>query len=231
MSKNEHMHSQTAAIVGCDRETIGVPSLVQGAYGRRGNLELVACDGQEGLWVFWFNADLESDPLETPEVPPGSWSSGLRFAPGTRFVAAQILQSALGPDHLEVLALADHGELQSWYWSPGPGFRLRAEPAARGVTAFRAVHSDGVLSVSAMQRGGLIAHVRSDGSGYPERTWTTVQGGPGLDEPGPTVDVADARETGATGLREVRSSRDGGTIEATWRDAQGRIRHLGIPSP
>jgi len=138
MSKNDHMHASHGIAVGKDRQTRGPVSLTQGVYGARGNLELVACGAHTGLWVFWFNADLPSDPPAAPDVPAGSWSAGLQFAPGRRYVDAVIMQSTLGPDHLEVLALDAQGTLWSWYWSPGPGFQCRERPAATGVGLFAA---------------------------------------------------------------------------------------------
>ena len=148
MSKNKQMHSQNITIVGPDRLTSGAVSLTQGVYGPQGNLELLACDAADGLWVFWFNADRADDPLTTPDVPPGSWSAGLSFAAGTRYLDAQIVQSTLGPDHLEVDALTDTGSLESWYWSPGPGFQRRAGVVAERVRAFRLTHRDGELEVT-----------------------------------------------------------------------------------
>ncbi|MGO7984214.1 hypothetical protein ACC691_41005, partial [Rhizobium johnstonii] len=65
MSKNKQMLSNSIVVVGAERPTSGAVSLAQGVYGARGNLELVACDSTDGLWVFWFNSDLDSDPLET----------------------------------------------------------------------------------------------------------------------------------------------------------------------
>ena len=130
MSKNKHMLSEMITVIDPEGRTRGAVSLVQGAYGRRGNLELVACDRTDGLWVFWFNADLPTDPCDTPDVPAGTWSRGLPFATGARYAQAAILQSTLGPDHLEVLALRADGTLESWYWSPGPGFQRRATDVA-----------------------------------------------------------------------------------------------------
>ncbi len=129
------MRASDAVIVGPDRPTAGAVSLIQGVYGARGNLELVACDVEDGLWVFWFNADLDTDPPADSDVPPGSWSAGLAFAAGRRYRQAQILQSVLGPDHLELVALTADGVLESWYWSPAPGFQRRDPAVAVGVSA------------------------------------------------------------------------------------------------
>ncbi|MEU1972986.1 hypothetical protein ABZ477_15130 [Microbacterium sp. NPDC019599] len=226
------MHSEPA-VVGADHiHTSGVPSLTQGAYGARGNLELVACDAADGLWVFWFNADLDTDPLETPDVPPGSWSAGLRFAAGRRYVEAQILQSTLGPDHLEVLALAAGGILESWYWSPGPGFQRRVTDAATGVAAFAADHDRGTVRVAIRDVEGAMRGLVSPPRGYPSRVWLPAEGGPSLG-----IDAADAvtaagvpAETVEPGTaRSTVSTRSGGMTELTWRGADGSIRHLGVP--
>jgi hypothetical protein len=222
VSKNEQVRAQR---IGADRSTTGMPSLVQGVYGSRGNLELVVPDADDGCWVFWFNADHADDPPASPDVPPGTWSAGLRFAPGTRYVAASIHQIPLGPDHLEVLALADDGALESWWWSPGPGFQRREPDAASGVTTFDA-WSD--------EAGGL--HVLIDGErrvtasplGYPERRWREG----GAERPAPYD--AEAALRGVTDVAPgtavaARSTRDGGTLELAWRDTAGALWHAGAP--
>lgn len=232
MSKNKHMHSGTSTQVGPATCTAGPVSLVQGVYGARGNLELVACDAVDGLWVFWLNADLDDDPPATPDVPPGHWSAGLSFASGRRYVDAQILQSTLGPDHLEVLALTAEGELETWYWSPGPGFQRRKVDVAGRVARFVATHEQGTLRVTVSHRAGDVQHLVSTPREYPSRTWLPAESGPSLD-----VDAAQA--VVATGVsaedivpgtaRAATSTRHGGTVELTWRDADGGIRHLGVP--
>lgn len=233
MSKNKHMLPCRPIEVAPTIATSGPVCLVQGVYGARGNLELVACDPTDGLWVFWFNAGLDNDPPATPEVPPGHWSAGLRFAQGARYLDAQILQSALGPDHLEVLALADDGALHSWYWSPGPGFRRRVTDAAGGVARFSAAHDAGALRVTVADEAGAEHHLESTPQGYPDRAWHWA-------EDGPALDIDATAEVVAAGIdpaciqpgtaRRASSSRAGGTTELTWRDAGGGIRHLGIPS-
>lgn len=232
MSKNNQMLSCEPLLVGPDRPTAGAVSLAQGVYGARGNLELVACDPSDGLWVFWFNADLDTDPLETPDVPPGSWSAGLAFAAGHRYVDALILQSALGPDHLEVLALAEDGVLESWCWSPGPGFQRRSTDAATGVTRFGASHHEGTLRVTVEDAAGAISHLASPPDGYPSRAWLPALDGPGLPADATSRVVAagvspDAIEPGTA--RAAASRRHGGTTELTWRDSSGAIRHLAVP--
>ncbi|WP_144876281.1 hypothetical protein [Microbacterium sp. 1.5R] len=225
------MHSRNIIDVGPDVATAGPVGLAQGVYGARGNLELVACGAEEGLWVFWFNADDPDDAVTTPDVPPGTWSAGLGFAPGIRYLDAQIAQSALGPDHLEVLALTADHVLQSWYWSPGPGFRRRPVDAALGVARFRLAHDAGELRVAVQRTDGASATVSSPTVGYPDRYWHESEGSPTLDDDTALAMLA------AHGIlhaeprtaRSARSTRDGGTTELTWRGADGIIRHLGIP--
>lgn len=232
MSKNGQMLSSHSVVVGPSRATAGPVGLVQGVYGARGNLELVACDAADGVWVFWFNSDLDTDPLETPDVPPGSWSEGLHFAAGTRYVDAQILQSTLGPSHLEVLALAADGVLQSWYWSPGPGFQRRTTDAATAVVRFGASHADGALHVTIEDVDGAVRHVMSSPDGYPARGWVAASDGPALPADATEAVVAagvDRRGVVAGTARAAVSRRDGGAIELTWRDAAGDIRHLAVP--
>lgn len=238
MSKNVQMNgSARSVIVGAERTTAGAASVAQGVYGLRGNLELVVADIADGLWVFWFNADLTSDPLETPDVPPGSWSAGLQFASGHRYRSAQILQSPLGPDHLEVLALTVDGVLQSWFWSPGPGFARRRADAANEVSGFVAeVDTEGAITVHTDRLDGTRSAVRSDAVGYPERSWSPVE----TSRTGPLHDVASAEsDLIAAGVerallapgtaRRARSTRDGGMLELTYRDASGGLRHLAVP--
>ncbi|QKJ18273.1 hypothetical protein [Microbacterium hominis] len=226
------MLSRSAIIVGPATATSGAVSLAQGVYGARGNLELVACDSADGLWVFWFNADLDTDPLATPDVPPGNWSAGLRFAAGRRYVDAQILQSSVGPDHLEVLALTSDGVLESWFWSPGPGFQRRVTDAATGVTRFAAAHDRGTLLVTVAATEGAKRHLVSPPRGYPSRAWVLTAGGPALDVDATAEIVAAgiaADEITPGTARAATSTRAGGTTELTWRDRDGAIRHLGVP--
>lgn len=224
-----------AQIVGRHRDTVGSGSVTQGVYGERGNLELVACDARDGLWVFWFN----SDPLGTPPsggVEPGRWSDGLAFAAGSRYIRADILQSTLGPDHLEVLALDDAGVLQSWYWSPGPGFQRREGSVATGVGRFAAEHRDGTLTVAV--DGPQPATWESDAAGYPNRIWRRVAASVvRLDSPGDDDRARrallqagiDSAGIVAGSARCASSTRDGGTAELTWRGSDGLLRHLGVP--
>lgn len=234
MSKNKHMRSEdSVVVVGARIPTTGPVSLVQGVYGRRGNLELIACDAVDGLWVFWFNADLDTDPVDTPDVPPGSWSAGLHFAAGRRYVDAWIGQSVLGPDHLEVLALTVDGVLQSWYWSAEAGFQRRPVDAAGTVAAFAAAHDSGTVRVTTTDAAGSVRHLVSSPRGYPARTWAPAADGPALgDDAAAELAAAGVREeTVVPGTARRTASRRGahGTTELTWRGVDGGIRHLGVP--
>ena len=228
MSKNVQMHSFHSIAVGADRATTGAAAAIQGAYGARGNLELVACDALDGLWVFWFNSDLDTDPLDTPDVPPGSWSAGLHFAAGARYTEATILQSPLGPNHLEVLALDADGTLQSWYWSPGPAFQRRERDAATGVESFAAsIATDGTLTIDCVTNPGAVRVVSSP-HGYPHRQWHHEE----IDRVSPRDADTELRGRGVTDFRPgtsraTTSVRDGGTREFTYRDAAGTLRHWG----
>lgn len=235
MSKNKQMHSEMTEIVGADHATAGPASIAQGVYGARGNLELLACDADDGLWVFWFNADHDEDPLQTPEVPPGRWSAGLRFAAGTRYLDAQIVQSPIGPNHLEVLALDAEGALQSWYWSPEAAFVRREADAASDVARFRLddpAH-DGTLRVATLGRDGRAPAFESAPLPYPERSWHPASEGPPLhdERAGRLLGELGALQRALPGTaRSAASTRHGGTVELVWREHDGLLRHRGVPA-
>ncbi len=97
----------------------GSIGITQGAYGDRGNLELIAPDPDDGFWVFWFNGDA----LEHRRgAARGHWNAGLHVRTGSRLLSARISQVAFGPDFLEVVGRVESGSLQRWYWTPGDGF-------------------------------------------------------------------------------------------------------------
>lgn len=234
MSKNKHMLSEQIAAVDPAQRTTGGATIAQGVYGARGNLELIACDQRDGLWVFWFNADCESDPPAAPDVPPGRWSSGLAFANGVRYRDAWIAQSPLGPDHLEALALRADGVLESWYWSPGPGFQRRTTPVAAGVAHFRAVHRDGSVAIELTDEAGRTRHLLSTPNGYPARTWRETRAAfapadPAADLALLTAAGVDPATVVTDTVRSAASTRAGGTVELIWRDPAGRLHHLGVP--
>lgn len=152
----------------------GTPGLVQGVYGRRGNLELVAPDPEDGLWVFWFNNDEpESEPA--PGARPGCWSAGLRFARGRRYEAAAIVQSRHGPDWLEVAATAE-GLLRRFTWRPETGFTEEGDswPAVGPAAAVET--SDWFLHVAAAQPGSGVAIRSTAGTERLVATETLVSG-------------------------------------------------------
>lgn len=226
------MWAQTPVAVGADRPTAGRASVVQGVYGSRGNLELVVPDAADGIWVFWFNADLPGDPGASADVPPGTWSAGLRFAEGARYREAVILQSTLGPDHLEVLAVTDGGALESWWWSPGPGFQRRSGVVAEDVVRVAAEHEGGSVRVSIEAASGAVRHLVSAADPYPDRTWRAAESGPGLHD-GSAAEHLLADE-GITAVdpdsaSSAPSDRDGGTLELTWR-SDGALVHSGLPA-
>ena len=102
----------------------GRPSIVQGRYGDRGNLELVFADPHDGLWVCWFNAD---DPL-TATTGPGAraaeWSGGLHFAAGHTYHDVALIQANRGPNFLELIATSST-TIEHWTWTPQSGFVRR----------------------------------------------------------------------------------------------------------
>lgn len=227
MSKNEQMTR-----IGSHR-TRGVPGLVQGAYGAAGNLELVVPDHEDGLWVFWFNADPPgTEPVGG--IESGQWSAGLAFATGARYDAAAIHQTRRGPDFLEVIAATD-GLVESWYWSPGPGFQRR------GGT----IPGSGRLAIEETPSGFQFTVgdrlVTADASRYPELNLRA--GGTAEAAPPDAVEDRSGIRVVATGERVVdggvepgslataRSTRAGGTLELVWRDDSGELRHLGVPAP
>ncbi|MET4780569.1 hypothetical protein [Glaciihabitans sp. UYNi722] len=247
MSKTVQMSSAERSlgslIPGADRSTVGAASLVQGVYGHRGNLELVVRDSVDGLWVFWFNANLPGDPETDPEVPAGHWSVGLRFARDARYTQAAIFQGVRGPNHLEVLALDDAGTLQSWYWSPEWAFRRRAENPASEVAAFSAAQQDdGALLIDLTERDGTLRLVVAGPNEYPSRTWAPVDRSTDLGatlaellvpEPSIPPDVQ-LRTVGIYDIqsgtaRSSISTRDGGSTELIWRGTDGGMRHLRLP--
>lgn len=226
------MWAYSPVAVGADRPTAGRASVVQGVYGSRGNLELVVPDAAEGLWVFWLNADLAGDPPATADVPPGAWSAGLRFAEGTRYREAVILQSTLGPDHLEVLAVTDGGALESWWWSPGPGFQRRPGAVAEEVVRVAAEHEGGSVRVSVEGASGAVRRLFSAADPYPERSWRAAEYGPRLHDGSAAERLLADQGISAVDpgtASSAPSDRGGGTLELTWR-SDGALLHAGVPA-
>ncbi len=233
MSKNDQMHS-SQRIVSPGGST-GPAPVAQGVYGERGNLELLVAHASDGLVVHWFNNDRPgSEPVSG--IAPGSWSAGLQFAHGTRYRAAQIAQSPLGPDHLEAIALTSRGELEHWTWSPEPGFVRHGTLASAVSDAELTVAADGALRIEVLTDRLERLTLDAAPEGYPARSWNSraatgavrnVDAALALVRaasiPLPTVSPRD--------LRVARSDREGGTLEVTWRDDDGHLVHAAAPLP
>jgi hypothetical protein len=143
----------------------GRPGFTQGRYGAVGNLELVACAVDDGLWVGWFNSD-RIDTMEGAAV--GQWSGALRFGRGPRFVSASITQVHAGPDWLEVVALTDLGELRRLVWSPDEGFVEHGTLAEQVVAASALVEQpDGRYVAVVTGAAGIRALTAIPGDRYP----------------------------------------------------------------
>lgn len=99
---------------------MGTMSVTQGAYGSRGNLELVVPHAGSGATVCWFNSDPPGGPVAEPAIPAATWSVGLQVATGV-VSAVAIHQARSGPHFLELVVSGTAG-LHRWTWSPGPGF-------------------------------------------------------------------------------------------------------------
>lgn len=169
----------------------GRPGITQGRYGAAGNLELVACAVDDGLWVGWFNRD----PVDSRDgAAIGRWSGALRFGRGRRFAAASISQVHAGPDWLEVLALADTGELRRLVWSQAEGFVDHGSLAQGLVAASGLVESpDGAFTFVAARNDGIHRFSGEPGEMYPAIHFSTDVGlvnGQGLETlDRPVVDV------------------------------------------
>ncbi|MFB7087074.1 hypothetical protein [Streptomyces sp. NPDC056296] len=147
--------------------------LAQGRYGERGNLELVLCDEDDGLWVLWHNTDPEGTVTPEGAPPPGEWSGGLHFAAGRRYDDIRVLQSRNGPDHLEVLARAGD-TAHRLRWSPEAAFTAEAPPPARPCPSLAlAETADGALwTVLSPEPGTVPGRLyRADPAGYPGLVW------------------------------------------------------------
>ncbi|MFB8419662.1 hypothetical protein ACFC63_29570 [Streptomyces albidoflavus] len=156
--------------------------LAQGRYGARGNLELVLCDEDEGLWVLWHNTDPESTPTPDGAPPPGEWSGGLHFAAGRRYDEVRVLQSRNGPDHLELLAGSGR-TAHRLRWSPEAAFTAEASPEGRPLPCVALAETDdGALwtVLSPASGTGPAELYRADPARHPELDWSPA--GP-LDAP------------------------------------------------
>lgn len=146
--------------------------LAQGRYGVRGNLELVLCDEQDGLWVLWFNTDPPGTSPEPGGPPPGAWSGALRFATGRRYDEVGVLQSRHGPHHLELLARAGDTP-HRLRWSPEAAFTTeQPPPAAPTRTVAQTETADGTLWTGVLGADGAPRLLRADTTSYPHLTWS-----------------------------------------------------------
>ncbi len=147
----------------------GGPSITQGSYGERGNLELAYPDPRDGLWVCWFN----NDEAAAGEVAAETWSGGLHFACGRRYHAVSLIQAASGPQFLELLAAGDDG-LHRWTWSPGRGFEhTDVLPGRPGELLDDCVIAEvGERLVACARRGDELLVWRAGLSAYPTLQWS-----------------------------------------------------------
>ena len=151
----------------------GVPGLAQGVYGEAGNLELVV-PGDDGLWVFWFNAD----PVDHHQgAVRDRWSGGLNFARGRRFRAATITQMECGPNFLEVLAVQDAGETEGdqpsihrFYWTPVDGF-VNGGVVATGVSVSPMLQDGPTALFTVTDESGRSREFGGDLTSYPSVVW------------------------------------------------------------
>lgn len=174
---------------------VGAPGLTQGQYGTAGNLELVAPAEDDGIWVGWFN----NDPTEAHQgAAIGRWSGVLRFASGSRYVAAEVTQVAAGPDFIEVVALTVDGELRRHVWSPDSGFvdtgtLATGIVAASGLVASPTSHGDNEFRISAICADGQLAELRASvGSSYPRLDFDKATTEPAVDKTRVTAADVDA---------------------------------------
>ena len=137
----------------------GSPGITQGAYGERGNLELVVPDEIDGIWVFWNNSDVGGRKVG---ARPGCWSGGLRFAHGSRYDGAAIVQSQHGPKWLEVIATGD-GLAHRFTWRPESGFSETGEPwPAIGSPAAVESHAGNLYFATISPDGSIEVRIRGE---------------------------------------------------------------------
>ncbi|MFJ4439242.1 hypothetical protein [Streptomyces sp. NPDC088923] len=146
-------------------------AFAQGRYGLRGNLELLLCDEEDGLWVLWFNNDPEDTAPEAGGPPPGAWSGALRFGTGRRYDEVQVVQSAHGPHHLEVLARSG-AHTHRLRWNPETAFTTEEPPPTGRVRAASLTENpDATLWTAVLADDGSPRLFRADTGAYPRLTW------------------------------------------------------------
>jgi hypothetical protein len=145
-------------------DACGVPAIVQGVFGNRGNFELVTPRASGGLVHLWRDND----------HPDASWKKVRDFGGPAEFDAVALIHGDLH-DHLE--AIARSGDRLAHFWrtnSPDSEWReakmLSAEgegalPAVAGVPAFihkRRPGSRGSFDVVTPTEGGELFHLWRD---------------------------------------------------------------------
>lgn len=164
----------------------GRPGITQGRYGDNGNLELVACATDGGLWVGWWNADGQESYAGTAA---DCWSGALHFAAGHQYQSAAITQVRPGPDFLEVVALTVDGQLRRHVWAPETGF-VDHGTVATGVRSHSAVleGADGSLLL-ATATADRIDVLRADPTAAYPRAEFTVVDRPAVSQPVRSLDA------------------------------------------
>jgi hypothetical protein len=185
----------------------GSPGLVQGSYGDAGNLELAVPAIDDGIWIFWFNAD----PVEHEAgAAMGCWSGGLHVFGGRAVDAARISQVQAGPNFLELLALSAR-TLHRLYWTPERGF-VDAGPIATDVADVSPVRETGTeLLVDVVDVHGARYLLAGDKLRYPNVAWTAREAVASVDAPPALPDVR------ADALAWCRTSIGGGRVDAVLR--------------
>jgi hypothetical protein len=209
----------------------GAPGLTQGAYGDRGNLELVAPGAAGGLWVFWFNAD-EVDHHQG--AVRGCWSGGLHFFAGRDVTLARITQVSAGPNFLEVVALTASGDLHRLYWTPSDGFVEAGVivSGARGAAAI--VQTADTLGVSVLLADGSLRLLKARLDDYPSLAWSEPLPAPESAALAVRTDVAvvgdlvlglDLVDVPVRAITAAATTLDGGRIDVVLADDDGLL-HL-----
>jgi hypothetical protein len=204
---------RTAALPGLT----GSPGLAQGAYGDRGNLELLAPAAGGGLWVFWFNADQTEHRRGAAR---GCWSGGLHVFGGHDVRLARISQVSAGPRFLEAVALTGDGSLHRLYWTPDDGFVDAGVIATGVVAASQIVEAEAALHLLAVTTDSRVLHLRASLDTYPSATWTTwpVLAGASTAVLGPDLSAAALVDGAAHVLHYVGGWRTVRTVDGPWTD-------------
>ncbi|SHF54944.1 hypothetical protein SAMN05443575_0267 [Jatrophihabitans endophyticus] len=199
----------------------GSPGLVQGRYGESGNLELAVPGAHGGVWIFWFNADADTGVAVREGAPPRCWSGGLQVLAGVPVEAARISQLHAGPDHLELLALAD-GELHRLYWAPAEGF-VATGTIAHGVVAAGPVRETPTsLTIDVRLADGRPVRLVTGTEHYPAATWDVL---PRTDGPEPAPPPGLPADVPYDAVAWARTTLDGGRVDAVLRRGSG-LAHL-----